>query len=372
MYYVGLMSGTSIDSIDAVLVSIAASGDLVVKTTHSHSIPPQFREAAHALCQPTETAVRELDRTLELDRAFAEFFAQAADTVIKLSGVARELIRAIGSHGQTLRHHPVAPHPFSLQIGNPSVIAELTGITTVADFRARDIAAGGQGAPMVPALHNRLFRSPKRNRLIVNIGGIANVTYLAADRHAPVLGFDTGPGNTLMDHWIHRTLGKSYDANGTWAATGAVLPELLNRLLSDGYFDAPPPKSAGRDYFNLKWLDQQLGRLENPPRPQDVQATLVQLSCQSITRAATRFLPPVEEVYVCGGGSRNAALMTALSTALDGTPIETTEVLGLHPDWVEATAFAWLAHQTLEGQPGNVPSVTGARHAVVLGGIYKA
>lgn len=366
------MSGTSIDAIDAVLVSITAGDDLVVEAAHSHPIPPNLRDAAHALCQPAEIAVGELDRALELDAAFAELFAQAAGAVIDLSGIARGQIRAIGSHGQTLRHHPAGPHPFSLQIGNPAVIAELTGITTVADFRARDIAAGGQGAPLVPALHNLLFRSAKRNRIIVNIGGVANVTYLAADRHAPVLGFDTGPGNTLMDQWILRTLGKAYDANGAWAATGTALPELLNALLNDSYFDLPPPKSTGRDYFNLKWLDQPLSTLEKQPHPQDVQATLVQLSGQSIARAALRFLPPADEVYVCGGGSRNATLMRALSTALDGIPVQTTEVLGLHPDWVEAAAFAWLAHQTLDEQPGNVPSVTGARRAVVLGGIYKA
>jgi anhydro-N-acetylmuramic acid kinase len=292
--------------------------------------------------------------------------------VLRKSGLAKKDIRAIGSHGQTLRHRPRAAHPFTLQIGNPSVIAERTGITTVADFRARDMAAGGQGAPMVPAFHHQMFHSAQRNRVIVNIGGIANVTCLPAVAAQPVSGFDTGPGNTLLDQWVHRHHAQARDDAGQWAASGRASRELLELLLSDPYFAAAPPKSTGREHFNMEWLQGHLKKLAVPLAAADVQATLVQLTAHSIARAIRGVLPQTQEAFVCGGGSHNRELMAALAGSLSGIAVATTEALGLSPDWVEAAAFAWLAHQTLEGQPGNVPTVTGAKHAVILGGIYKA
>ena len=316
------------------------------------------------------TGANEVERMGELDMALGELFAAAANAVIKKSGLAPKDIRAIGSHGQTIRHRPRAAHPFTLQIGNPSVIAERTGITTVADFRARDIAAGGQGAPLVPAFHRHVFHSPQRHRVIVNIGGIANITCLPADAAQPVTGFDTGPGNTLLDQWIRHRQGRSHDDNGQWAAAGRASNELLEQLLADPYFAAPPPKSTGREHFNLEWLQGHLKRLAAPPADADVQATLMQLTAGTIAGAIRRFLPETQEAYVCGGGAHNRALMAALTGNLSGIKVATTEALGLPPDWVEAAAFAWLAHQALQGQPGNVPSVTGAKRAVILGGIY--
>jgi anhydro-N-acetylmuramic acid kinase len=313
----------------------------------------------------------EIERLGELDMALGELFAAAANALIKKAGLDTKDIRAIGCHGQTLRHRPRAAHPFTLQIGNPSVIAERTGITTVADFRARDMAAGGQGAPMVPVFHHQMFHSSRYNRAIVNIGGIANVTSLPAEASQPVTGFDTGPGNTLLDQWIHRHHARAHDEAGQWAASGRAARELLEMLLADPYFSSPPPKSTGREHFNLEWLQAQLKKMPAPPSADDVQATLLQLTAQSIARAIREFLPQTTEAYVCGGGAHNRALMAALAQNLPGMTVTTTDKLGLPPDWVEAAAFAWLAHQTLEGLPGNLPSVTGAKRAVVLGGIYK-
>ncbi|OGI48346.1 MAG: anhydro-N-acetylmuramic acid kinase [Candidatus Muproteobacteria bacterium RBG_16_65_34] len=369
MYYIGLMSGTSVDGIDAALVSITNDAGLTLIATHAHPFPHEARQKIHALSHP---GANELAAAGELDMQLGELFAEAAREVLAKAGMTARDIRAIGSHGQTLRHHPNSRHPFTLQIGNPSVIAERTGIATVADFRSRDIAAGGQGAPLVPAFHHWLFHSPAHHRVILNIGGIANVTYLPADASQSVLGFDTGPGNTLLDQWTHRHLAKHHDEDGRWAAGGRCVQGLLERLLHDPFFGAPPPKSTGREHFNLVWLDSRLDALEQKPTPQDVQATLLELTARTVADAILRFLPRVDEIYVCGGGSHNRALMAALKTRLPDRPIATTEALGLTPDWVEAVAFAWLAHRTLEGLPGNLPSVTGARRAVILGGIYKA
>lgn len=367
MIYLGLMSGTSVDGIDAVLVSLSDGKPPVLAASHTHPVPATIRDEIQALMH---AGADEIERMGELDMALGELFAAAANAVINKAGLAPKDIRAIGSHGQTIRHRPRAAHPFTLQIGNPSVIAERTGITTVADFRARDIAAGGQGAPLVPAFHRQMFRSPERERVVVNIGGIANITCLPADATRPVTGFDTGPGNTLLDQWIRHRQGHNHDDNGQWAAAGRASNELLEQLLADPYFAAPPPKSTGREHFNLEWLQGHLKRLAAPPADADVQATLVQLTAGTIATAIRRFLPDTQEAYVCGGGAHNRALMAALADNLSGIRVATTEALGLPPDWVEAAAFAWLAHQTLQGQPGNVPAVTGARRAVILGGIY--
>lgn len=369
MNFIGLMSGTSVDGIDAVLVSISAGNRPVLVTTHAHPIDAATRGEIQALMRE---GPNEIERLGDLDMALGELFAEAANAAIKKAGLAKKDISAIGSHGQTIRHRPRADHPFTLQIGNPSVIAERTGITTVADFRARDMAAGGQGAPMVPAFHHQMFHSPQRNRAIINIGGIANVTYLPTDTLQPVMGFDTGPGNTLLDQWINQHHARAHDEAGQWATSGQISNELLGKLLADPYFRASPPKSTGREHFNMEWLQAHLKKLATPLSAADVQATLLQLTAQSIAQSIREFLPQTQEAYVCGGGAHNRTLMAALAGHMSGMTVATTDNLGMSPDWVEAAAFAWLAHQTLESQPGNLPSVTGAKRAVILGGIYPA
>lgn len=369
MNYIGLISGTSMDAVDAVVVSIPPTGRLQLKTTHSEPYPEEVRAQLQTLAN---ASTNELDRVGQLDALLGELFAQAANRVRDKAGLDSQEIRAIGSHGQTVRHRPNAQHPFSLQIGNPSIIAERTGITAVADFRARDIAAGGQGAPLAPSFHKWMFHSPDRSRAIINIGGIANASYLPAHSDEPVIGFDTGPGNTLLDSWIYKHRKQAYDSNGQWGASGKCLVTLVKRLGEDPYFTAPPPKSTGFEYFNIAWLERHLGALKLSPAAEDVQATLVELTARSIAQAVTMHLRKVEDVYICGGGSHNRHLMGRLRANLPDMPMDTTAALGIHPDWVEASAFAWLAHQALEGQPSNLPSVTGARRPVVLGGIYKA
>jgi anhydro-N-acetylmuramic acid kinase len=369
MHYIGLMSGTSADGIDAALINHSVGNRPVLVATYAHPLDVAIRGEIQALMRD---GPQEVERMGELDIALGELFSEAAYAVLKKSGLAKKDIRAIGSHGQTLRHRPRATHPFTIQIGNPSIIAERTGITTVADFRARDMAAGGQGAPLVSAFHHRIFHSPQRHRVIINIGGIANITSLPSVASQPVSGFDTGPGNTLLDQWIGLHQARTHDEAGQWAASGRASKVLLEKLLADPYFEAGPPKSTGREHFNLNWLQDHLKNLSAPPSAADVQATLLQLTAQTIARAIRRFLPQAQEAYVCGGGAHNRELMSALTANLTGISVATTETLGLAPDWVEASAFAWLAHQALEREPGNIPSVTGARRAVILGGIYPA
>ena len=366
MHYIGLMSGTSVDGIDAALVSIPLDGRLTLLATHQHPFPAAQRDAIQALMQP---GPNELEREGELDVQLGRLFAEATHALLARSGVSASSIRAIGSHGQTIRHRPHAAYPFTRQIGNPSVVAENTGITTVADFRARDLAAGGEGAPLVPAFHQWLFRKPGVNRAIVNIGGIANITWLPATESSAVLGFDTGPGNTLLDQWIARHRDESYDRDGAWAASGRVQNDLLARLMADDYFAKAPPKSTGREYFNLAWLEQQL---VDKRAPENIQATLTELTATSIAQGLKSLPERIDETYICGGGHHNHLLLARLRALLPGMPVATTGSLGLEPDWVEAAAFAWLAHQTLAGKPGNLPSVTGARHPALLGGIYLA
>lgn len=364
MYYIGLMSGTSVDGVDAALVSIPIDGQLALLATHQHPFPAVVRNEIQALMQPGDN---ELEREAELDMQLGHLFAEACLELLAKTEIKASSIRAIGSHGQTIRHRPHATHPFSRQIGNPSVIAEDTGITTVADFRARDLAAGGEGAPLVPAFHHWRFRKNGTHRAIVNIGGIANITWLPATESSPVLGFDTGPGNTLLDQWIARHHNERYDNDGAWAASGRVQDDLLMRLMADAYFSKAPPKSTGREYFNLAWLEHQL---DENFSPEDIQATLVELTAATIAQGIKSLPDKAGEIYICGGGSHNHHLLARLGALLNDLPIATTEALGLDPDWVEAAAFAWLAHQTLAGHSGNLPSVTGARHPVLLGGIY--
>lgn len=365
--FIGLMSGTSMDAADAALVDFSAGAPKLIATRRT-PLPPELRGGLLALCVPGEN---EIERMAALDTQLGEIFADCALALLKKAGVKADAVIAIGSHGQTVRHQPAGAYPFSLQIGNPALIAQRTGITTVADFRRADIAAGGQGAPLAPAFHNAVFRSAQRNRIVINIGGIANITLLPRDAKQFVTGFDTGPGNVLLDAWAERHLGKRMDEDGRFAASGKVNENLLNEFLQDNYFSLAPPKSTGREHFNLAWLDTMLKNHGSVPA-QDVQATLCELTAASISDATRRHAPAAEEVLICGGGAHNIHLMQRLRARLQPCPVESTEKYGASPDWIEAMAFAWLAKQTLEGKPGSLPSVTGAGHGVVLGGIYRA
>ena len=370
--YVGLMSGTSVDSIDAALIELDQRGG-TSRLLHHHSaaIDSGTRADILALCQ---SGTAEIERMGELDRKLGHLFASACLQLLDSAHISASQIKAIGSHGQTIRHRPPtrsrAPErAFTCQIGDPNTIAELTGITTVADFRRRDIAAGGQAAPLVPCFHQAAFSATDCNRLIVNIGGMANVTVLEG-KHL-VAGYDTGPGNVLLDGWIHQHRGEHYDNGGRWAAAGEVNNSLLEIFLQHSYFQLPPPKSTGRETFNLPWLKQQLAKCASPS-PQDVQATLLELSARSICQSLNHLKTQAQELYVCGGGAHNTKLMQRIATLMAPVPVNTTATLGIAPDWVEASAFAWLASQTLKGRSGSSPLVTGAQGERILGGIYHA
>ncbi len=353
------------DALDAVLVNFSVSPPQLL-SSYSHDLGEELRHALLALAQPGDN---ELERMAQLDVTLGRLSAQTCQQLLAKAGLARTEIKAIGSHGQTVRHAPGASPPFTVQIGDPNTIAQLTGITTVADFRRRDMVVGGQGAPLVPAFHQALFHSPEKNRVILNIGGIANISILPAASSIPASGFDTGPGNMLMDAWSQLHQHQPYDDNGEWARSGHVDNELLNDLLSDPYLSLPPPKSTGREQYNIHWLKQQM---RGAPRVEDVQATLCELTAASIAHAVLQFAPATEEIFVCGGGARNSYLIERIGDYLEGCRVTTTSKLGVDPQWVEAMAFAWLARQTLLGLPGNLPAVTGASEAVILGGIFPA
>jgi anhydro-N-acetylmuramic acid kinase len=363
-YYIGLMSGTSMDGIDAVVASFDETS-VNIAATHER---PYAETLRHALLKAVATPVDQpLDNIGSLDRQVGECFRDAAIEILEKSGISPGEIRAIGSHGQTVRHQPDAVTPYTLQIGNPDLIAAGTGITTIADFRSADIAAGGQGAPLVPPFHRWLFGCADKDRAILNIGGIANITALRSDG-SPVIGFDTGPGNTLLDRWVHKHRKEPFDRNGDWAASGTCIDDLLEQLMTFGYFGLEPPKSTGLEDFNLEWLHSyQVSSYD----PADIQATLSELTAKSVSDAIKRFAPDTAELFVCGGGAHNSDILSRLARRLPGKTIDTTEVVGLHPDWVEATAFAWLAMRTMNGQTGNLPSVTGARREIVLGTIHS-
>lgn len=362
--WIGLMSGTSMDGIDAVLVSFNGHS-LEVHAAKTLSYPDDLRHRLLAVSQNQGTP----DEIGELDTLTGALFADAACQVIEASEISPTSIRAIGSHGQTIRHQPLGSAPFSIQIGNPSVIAERTGITTVADFRRRDMAAGGQGAPLVPAFHKAFFNSGTEDRCILNLGGIANITWIPADDGKPVTGFDTGPANALMDAWCLNQTGLPYDADGHWAEEGTVNQALLHDMLSDAYFSRPAPKSTGKERFNLEWVKTLVRRHPDLPA-EDVQRTLLQLTVTSIIHQLPEV--PALRVYACGGGTRNPVLMRELEQALSPAPLAITSDLGLNPQWVEPVAFAWLAQQSLARQPGNLAEVTGARGPRILGAIHHA
>lgn len=361
--FIGLMSGTSMDAVDAVLVDFAPPTPHLLSTHHA-PLPDEVREPLLRLI--AGQSPHPLQCLGELDHILGGLFADAALTALSDAEITSDQVSAIGSHGQTVFHRPEGPNPFTIQIADPNVIAEQSGITTIADFRRRDIAAGGQGAPLVPAFHAAMLHSTEENRIVVNIGGMANVTLLPIA--GPVSGFDTGPGNVLLDFWASRHLNTLMDNGGNWAAKGNVSKDLLGRMLSEPFFSRRPPKSTGRELFNTVWLEKQLAGFAL--QPEDVQATLGELTAQSIAEAIQQYQPDTYRVLVCGGGVHNTYLMTRLAEALPGCIVESTAKHGISPDWMEAMAFAWLAKQTLAGLAGNVPQVTGARKPVVLGGIY--
>ena len=358
---IGLMSGTSLDGVDAVLVDFSGATPITLATAFL-PYPGEIRELALRLHQDQRN---ELHLSLGLANRLAQIYAQAVFAVLGKCAIPASTVRAIGCHGQTIRHQP--GHGYSLQLNNPALLVEITGIAVVADFRSRDIAAGGQGAPLVPAFHDRLFRHALRHRVILNIGGIANLTDLAPGR--PTRGFDCGPGNLLLDAWAQRHLGRPLDEGGRWGESGRILPDLLASMLTHDYFSLAPPKSCGREQFNLSWLEACLSGGEVAA---DVQATLAALTATAAQRAIEAHCGGAEELYLCGGGAHNVALLKQLERLLPATTVRTTETLGLPADWVEAVAFAWLAHRTLAGLPGNLPEVTGARGPRVLGAIYPA
>lgn len=356
---VGLMSGTSLDGVDAVLMDFSETPPRTLATFWQ----PYASEIRRQALQLQTAQTDEINSAALFANELARCYAGAVDHLLGSTGTSPNQISAVGCHGQTIRHQPAAG--YSVQLNNPALLAELTGITVVADFRSRDIAAGGQGAPLVPAFHAAVFGDPARHRIILNLGGIANVTDLSPGQ--PVRGFDCGPGNLLLDAWIERHQGLRYDKDGQWSSVGVMQPELLQRLLSASFFGASPPKSCGREEFNLAWLERHLSGKEAPA---DVQATLLELSAVTISQAISRWCGQPEEAYVCGGGAHNQALMARLQHHLPACRIASTDSLGLAADWVEAAAFAWLAWRTLNNQPGNLTEVTGARGPRILGAIY--
>ena len=368
-YFIGLMSGTSLDGVDAALLDFS-DGQAQIVATHSSALPSELKQQLLALCSPGDDEIRRMGIA---DHQLGNLFAEACRQLLATSGITSAQVSAIGSHGQTIRHMPEGNTPFTLQIGDPNLIAQQTGITTVADFRRRDMAAGGQGAPLAPAFHAAMFRSTTTDRALVNIGGMANLTLLPANPSSPVYGFDTGPGNVLMDSWCQRHQQQSFDKSGQWARAGKVDSALLDQMLTTPYFKASPPKSTGRELFNQQWLDQQLKQAGTEITSVDIAATLTELTAQTICADLEQHFSCCQEFYVCGGGAHNAFLMTRID-ALTGPSIKvySTGVLGIAPDWIEAAAFAWLAKQTLNHQTANLPSVTGANSPCILGGVYYA
>ncbi|PMV24475.1 MULTISPECIES: anhydro-N-acetylmuramic acid kinase [unclassified Pseudomonas] len=358
--YIGVMSGTSLDGLDIALIEQSPAIKLIA--THYIPMPDTLRTELLALCA---SGADEIARSAIAQQNWVKLAAQGIHALLDQQNLKPQDIRAIGSHGQTIRHEPA--RGFTVQIGNPALLTELTGITVVSDFRSRDVAAGGQGAPLVPAFHEALFGEHSGNRAVLNVGGFSNLSLIETGK--PVAGFDCGPGNVLLDAWIHQQRGEHFDRDGQWAASGKVKPALLNALLSDPFFVTTGPKSTGREVFNLEWLHQHLGRLPTF-EPQDVQATLLELTALTIIESLQAAQPQTETLLVCGGGARNTALMKRLAALLPSTQVSSTATYGVDPDWVEAMAFAWLAHCCLEGIAANRPSVTGARGLRVLGAIY--
>lgn len=363
--YIGLMSGTSLDGIDAALVDFTDNKSHLVEFEYL-PFPDDIQSSIQQLSKPN--ALISLKEYGAMDARLGHLFADIVNSLLAKAKISASSVSAIGSHGLTIYHAPEINFPFSLQIGDPNIIAELTGITTIADFRRRDIAARGQGAPLVPAFHQAAFQHPDEHRCIVNIGGIANITVLPKHQSSEVIGFDTGPGNTLMDLWIKLQQNQSYDKNGAWAKTGNINHDLVALLKRDPYFNAAPPKSTGKEYFSLPWVYQYFDAFSY--KAEDVQAGLCFLTAITICDAIKKYAPATERLLICGGGIHNEYLLELIQQNIE-CPVESTERYGLHPDHVEAVAFAWLARQTMNNLPGNLKEVTGATDSVILGGIYQ-
>ena len=371
------MSGTSLDGADGVLVDLSSRRPQVIASA-SAPFAAEFRAELLALNSPCDN---ELHRAALAGNQIAVIYAQVVHNLLAQSrriGIEATDVRAIGAHGQTVRHRPGAnpgiagdPRAYTLQLNNPALLAELTGIDVVADLRSRDIAAGGQGAPLVPAFHQQVFAQSGSKRSVLNIGGIANLSVLPADHNAPVLGFDCGPGNALMDHWCQQHTGQAFDDQGAWAAGGQCQPDVLQALFDEPYFTLAPPKSTGRDLFSVNWLLHKLAPFASR-KPQDIQRTLIELTTSACCKSFTSYSNESKSLIVCGGGAFNIYLMQRLQSLLPEVSVLSSDRFGLPPLLVEATAFAWLAQQTLSRLAGNLPSVTGATGPRVLGAIYPA
>ena len=359
--FVGLMSGTSLDGADAALVDFSTG---TPRTLAFATVPfaPQLRDRVLALCEP---GTDPLDLAATVTMELAELYANAVEGVIATGGEHRTRIAAIGCHGQTVRHRPDLG--YTIQLNDPARLAELTGLDVVADFRRRDMAAGGQGAPLVPAFHEAVFRHPAIARAVVNIGGISNITWMPPDGRT--IGFDCGPGNVLLDGWARKHISAHYDEDGRWASQGRSDPDLLERLMSEPFLQTPPPKSTGRELFRLAWLEDRLARGQ---RPADVQATLTDFTARSIVGALDRFCPQTHEIYLAGGGARNPALVERIAAMAGKRPVALTDVLGVPTAHVESMAFAWLAMKCVKREPIDLTTITGAREPRVLGALYPA
>lgn len=366
--YIGLMSGTSLDGVDGVLAAVDASAGLIVQSHAHRPFAAALRAELLALNAPGGD---ELHRAALAANGLSHLYAEVVTTLLAQAGIAASGIRAVGAHGQTVRHRPGEfDHcGYTVQLLNPALLAELTGIDVVADFRSRDVAAGGQGAPLVPAFHRALFARPGETVAVLNLGGMANLTVLGADGHT--LGFDCGPANVLMDHWCQQHSGLAYDAAGGWAARGAVVPALLASLRAEPYFALAPPKSTGRDLFNPCWLAALLGA-HGPELPVDVQATLAELTATTCADAVLRYAAGASRLLVCGGGAFNTHLLQRIASLLPDCRVQATDAEGLPASQVEAAAFAWLASAHCNRQAGNLPLVTGAVGPRVLGALYPA
>ncbi|MCX8656276.1 anhydro-N-acetylmuramic acid kinase [Gilliamella sp. B2894] len=364
--YIGVMSGTSMDGIDIALVNIT-DRKITSIASNCYPMPANLKQLLLTLCKTKQTTLQNLG---EIDHRLGQLFADSINQFLKDNQIEKHQITAIGCHGQTIYHAPNGANPFTMQIGDANIIAAKTGITTIADFRRKDMAYGGQGAPLVPAFHNAVLQDPNINRVILNIGGISNITVLIPQY--PIIGYDTGPGNVLLDGWIKEQLGKNYDQDGLWAKTGSINPDLLNYLYKENYFQIPAPKSTGRELFNLSWLHNKLVGMHLSA--QDIQATLVEFTVLSISEEIKKL--PINnrlscELLVCGGGAKNPLIMERLSRLLPKWQVLITDVKGINSADMEAIAFAWLAYCRMNNIPSNIPEVTGANQAVSLGVIYQ-
>lgn len=369
-FFIGILSGTSMDSINTILMDYSADTNKIIATIKypfNKSIKKTILNIIHS---QQKTKLVDLEAIGTIDHQLGILFAKAINKLLTKARIPYKKITAIGSHGQNIWHSPHSKDPFTWQLGDPNIICARSKILTISDFRRKDMAYGGQGAPLAPLFHAAVFKNSQKTRAIINIGGISNITILPKNYHQLILGFDLGPGNCLMDEWVQKHFNLNYDNRGYIAATGSPIIKLLNLCLKDPYFRKPYPKSTGKEYFNLLWLNKKiLSTKVTKFKNQDILATLLHLTATIISNQINNSKIKIEEVYLCGGGAYNISLLKLLKNNIK-CPVLTTRALGFPPDWVEAALFAWLAKQTLEKKPGNLPSVTGANYATILGAIY--